>query len=432
MRKIFLAILATLLFICNCCYANLKVTMLNVGQGDAILIQTSAQNVLIDTSDADERKKLERELYKAGAYRLDKLILTHPHADHIGNAQYLIKNGVFKVRSVYDNGIASTSKFYLNYLAECASRHVHRKGLKAGDVLDLGEGATLTIFYPTEDLVNFRNKFKLKGDPNNESIVCRLSYGNFSMLFTGDAEAVVEEEILPIIEHCTILKAGHHGSKTSSSKEFVQKVNPDYVFISAGEPTDKRGGNTYGHPHYAALQTYLGAGVDKDKILWTWKNGTITVETDGDKFFEVTAENHANWIDNYLAEKRRQVNMDFENEMADLENQFVMTIDSLASKNDTEHAAINKQLTDLGGGGIMANKSKINPEYYKGTAMADYVSDFGLSFDLGNVVKYVSRAGKKNNELAIEDLEKARWYLNHAISAFERNLELGLKPEFED
>lgn len=87
--------------------------------------------------------------------------------------------------------------------------------------------------------------------------------------------------------------------------------------------------------------------------------------------------------------------MNYDEELADLENQFVMTIDSLACKNDTEHAEINRQLAELGGGGIMPNADKINPAYYQGSAMADYVSNFSLNFDLGNVVKYVSRAGKK-------------------------------------
>lgn len=118
--------------------------------------------------------------------------------------------------------------------------------------------------------------------------------------------------------------------------------------------------------------------------------------------------------------------------LADFENKFVMTIDSLASKNDTEHAAINQQLAELGGGGIMANADKINPSYYKGSTMADYVSNFKLNFDLGNVIKYVSRAGKKQGEKALEDLKKAQWYLAHAIEQFEKEIADSLKPSFED
>ena len=124
--------------------------------------------------------------------------------------------------------------------------------------------------------------------------------------------------------------------------------------------------------------------------------------------------------------------MNIDEVLADFENEFVMTIDSLASKNDTEHKAINQQLAELGGGGIVANEDKINPTYYKGTAMADYVAVFNLNFDLGNVVKYVSRAGKKQGEKALEDLKKAQWYLNHAIDHIEGDLTRSLKPSFEE
>lgn len=120
------------------------------------------------------------------------------------------------------------------------------------------------------------------------------------------------------------------------------------------------------------------------------------------------------------------------NNIDDLEYRVASTIDSYVCKNDTEHLKINNQLAELGGGGIMPNENKINPEYYKGSAMADYVSDFNLNFDLGNVIKYVSRAGKKYGEKAVEDLEKARWYLNHAIEQFQRRIELGIKPDWED
>ena len=124
--------------------------------------------------------------------------------------------------------------------------------------------------------------------------------------------------------------------------------------------------------------------------------------------------------------------MRYTEQLDDLESRVASTIDSYVSKNDTEHKKINSQLAELGGGGIMPNENKINPEYYKGSAMADYVSDFNLNFDLGNVVKYVSRAGKKRGEKAVEDLEKARWYLSHAIEQYQRKLEFGIKPDWEE
>ena len=116
----------------------------------------------------------------------------------------------------------------------------------------------------------------------------------------------------------------------------------------------------------------------------------------------------------------------------DLEERVIATIDSYECKNETEHRRINQQLSELGGGGIMPNENKINPEYYQGSAMADYVSNFKLDFDLGNVIKYVSRAGKKYGELAIEDLEKARWYLNHAIEKISKTVLEESKPSWEE
>lgn len=300
-KKIIPIILITLAFLINYCSAALKVHLLDVGQGDAVLIQTNDQNVLIDTSDVDERLKLERELYRLGAYRLDKLILTHPHADHIGNAAYLIRSGVIKVKAVYDNGITSASKLYRNYIDECNRRNVRRVSLKYGDVLDFGEGCNFVVLYPTDNLVSILRD-GAKGDPNNESVIGRLEYGNFSMFFTGDAEFPAEEKVLDKIRPCNVLKAGHHGSKTSSSSIFLAKLKPQCVLISAGKPTDKRGGNTYGHPHIQALNRFIAAGVRKDNIYWTYKNGTVTVESDGFDF-TVTPLIQNDWIDKYILDK---------------------------------------------------------------------------------------------------------------------------------
>ena len=125
--------------------AAVKVTMLNVGQGDAILVETGSQTVLIDTSDIDERKKLESELKKANVSKIDKLILSHPHADHIGGVDVVLKN--YPVGEIYDNGMLSTNKLFLNYVKAAKEQNIPRTGLKAGDVLDLGNGVTFKVLY---------------------------------------------------------------------------------------------------------------------------------------------------------------------------------------------------------------------------------------------------------------------------------------------
>lgn len=289
--------------------ADLKITMLNVGQGDSFLIQTSTQNILIDTSDTDERSKLVSELDKAGVTTFDKIILTHPHADHIGGIEKLLKDDKYTVKEVYDNGIASTSKLYQNYVKEVKAQKIKHASLKAGETVDFGGGVKFEVLYPDKSLVKDVNGGKQKTDPNNESIVGRLVYKDFTMMFTGDAELKVESEVWQDNDEkklkSRILKAGHHGSRTSSSENFVRVVNPEYVLISAGEPTDKRGGNTYGHPHLEPLQIYLDAGIPADHIFWSWKNGTVVIKTDG-KNFSVTPEHKEDWVKSWIKEKKKK------------------------------------------------------------------------------------------------------------------------------
>lgn len=291
MKKIIPIALILSALIVSICSAQLRVNVLNVGQGDAILIQTDEQNILIDTSDADERLKLERELYRLGAFKLDKLILTHPHSDHIGNAAYLIRSGVIKVKSVYDNGIVSSSKYFLNYIDECKKRNVLKGVLKSGDVADFGGGVKFIVLHSG----------LLDGDANNESIIGLLEYGNFSMLLMGDAETHAEAKIFKKVKPVKVLKAGHHGSRNSSSERFLAAIKPEYVIISAGEP-DKKSGNRYGHPHCETLERFILAGVKKENVMWTWINGTITIESDGESY-TVTPQIKNDWADRYMMKK---------------------------------------------------------------------------------------------------------------------------------
>ena len=295
---------------------DLKISMLNVGQGDAILIQTGKQTVLIDTSDTDEREFLAKELEKLSVTKIDKLILTHPHADHIGNAKVLINpsskeikaNPYFEkvsVAEVYDNGIAASSPLYKSYMKAIESKKIAHKSLTAGDTLDFGNNVKFQVLYPTKDIVNAVNGGQ-KSDPNNESVVGKLTYKKFSMIFTGDAEKKVESEIWADndakILKCDILKAGHHGSYTASTENFVKTVAPSYVLISCGPEEEKR--NTYGHPHLEPLENYLAQGIDKKNILCTRWNGTITVISDG-KSFSVTPERTEDWLDKWIAQKKK-------------------------------------------------------------------------------------------------------------------------------
>ena len=261
---------------------TISIKMLDVGQGDAILIQTQEQTVLIDTSDVDERDKLRAQLAKAGVKKIDKVILTHPHADHIGGMEVLL-DGSYEIGSIYDNGMPSTSKLYLSYMKKAKARGIPHHALKAGDVLDFGGGAQFKVLSPEESLVQKGQQKGYKHDPNNESVVGRLTFGQFAMLFTGDAEKEAEASIAARYGSelkSQVLKAPHHGSKTSSSAAYLRLVQPETCVISCGA------GNDYGHPHKETLKKYAAIHA---KTYETDKNGTITITSDG-KSYEVKEE----------------------------------------------------------------------------------------------------------------------------------------------
>ena len=288
-KKIFAAVLGLSLFLCSICAAyalpeKMYVTMLNVGQGDAFLIETSTQNILIDTGDVTAREQLIAELKKAGVTRLEKIILTHAHSDHIGGVMAVLKN--FPVDEILDNGFTSTSPLYKKYHAA----DVKFSTLQAGNVLDLGGGAYMEILSPTAP-ADYSNV-------NNQSIVGRLVYEDCSMLFMGDAERAVEKKLLENDLQdiqSTVLKAGHHGSRTSNSIKFVKTVNPDYVLISADIAND------YGHPHKQSLKNFLKV-VPSDCIFCTAFNGTVRVEFESGDECEVFPEVCIDWVDAYLEE----------------------------------------------------------------------------------------------------------------------------------
>ena len=256
---------------------ELTVTMLDVGQGDAILIKTAEQTVLIDTSDLDEQEKLRAELKKAQVKRIDKLILTHPHADHIGGVDGVVLKD-YEVGEVYDNGMPSKSKVYLNYMKKLKQKNIPRHALTAGEVLNFGGGVSFKVLSPPKEVVEKGSKSTDNHDPNNESVVGKLIFGNFSMMFTGDAEQQAEKVMVDNFAgdlRSTLLKAGHHGSKTSSSAAFLRAVQPEGVLISCGA------GNDYGHPHKQTMKKYQSL---KLKIYETDLNGTIVVTSDGKSY----------------------------------------------------------------------------------------------------------------------------------------------------
>lgn len=273
---------------------QLTISMLDIGQGDAVLIQTGAKNILIDTGDdkyyedgkkGKENTQLLTELQKLKIDHIDTLVMTHAHADHIGKADKVIAQ--YGVKELVYNGIPSTSKYFINALKAAKANGTQQVRVKAGDVLDFGNGVSFEIVSPSQSLIDEDTaaiKAKKKVDVNNESVVGRLTFGNFAMLFTGDAEGPVEKDMAASYGKklkCQVLKAGHHGSKTSSTSEFLKLVQPESVVMSLGV------NNQYGHPHEALLNRLQKQGVKN--IYRTDVNGTITIVSDGSSY-SITTE----------------------------------------------------------------------------------------------------------------------------------------------
>ncbi len=253
---------------------NLVVNVIDVGQGDAILIRTPGQVTLVDSGDTPAKDKLVAYLKKQGVTAIDIFIVTHPHADHIGGAVAVLDN--FTVRKVYDSGQTSTSALYRQYLAAVKKKNIPFALLNAGQEIDIGGGA-LKVLNPPATL------FAGDAAANNNSIVARLTYGSFAMMLAGDAERDAEAAMVNRFGgelKSLVLKSGHHGSRTSSSAEFLKAVNPEAVIISVGAD------NEYHHPHPSLMKRYADR---KLKVYRTDTDGTVTVSSDG-KTYKISKE----------------------------------------------------------------------------------------------------------------------------------------------
>jgi competence protein ComEC len=244
----------------------LKVYFLDIGQGDAILIETPRRaQILID---GGANRKVMSELGKIlpfGDRRIDMVMETHPDRDHIGGLPEVIAR--YDVGMFLEPGVESD-----NSIDDELERRVGEKKIpsilaRRGMVLDFGDGAKLTILFPHTDVSRW--------ETNDASIVARLDYGESSFLLTGDSPMRVENILMGLdksILDTDVLKAGHHGSRTSTSLAYANAVSPEYAIISSGKD------NSYGHPHKEVLDIL---GKVNAKILNTAEIGTITFETDG-------------------------------------------------------------------------------------------------------------------------------------------------------
>lgn len=249
--------------------SSLTVKVLDIGQGDAILIRAAGQTVLVDTGDIEHRDKIVAYLKKEGISTIDKVIITHPHADHLGGMPGILEN--FKVGQIYDSGRTATTALYRQYLSAVSKKNVPFTVVSPGNEIIIADNIKLKIFAPDKSFIS---------DPeiNNSSIVAKLIYNNFSMLLTGDAEKESESRMLKTYAaelKSTVLKSGHHGSNTSSTPAFLKAVGAEAVIISLAANND------YHHPHPSTLKKYAEA---KLKVFRTDLNGAVTITSDGNTY----------------------------------------------------------------------------------------------------------------------------------------------------
>ncbi len=243
---------------------NLKVHFIDVGQADSILVQLpSGQNILIDGGNNDDGTLVVNYLKQQGVKRLDHVIRIHPHEDHIGGLDVTIRN--FEVGKVYLPKVAHATKTFEDLLLAIKGKGLKVTQAKAGVKLDVGPGIEAVMLAPNSSSYE---------DLNNYSAVLKLTYGDTSFLFTGDAEAESENEMLAAGYNlrADVLKVGHHGSSSSTTPAFLKAVLPKYAVISVGKD------NEYGHPHSETLAKLSEAGV---QVFRTDLQGTIVVTSDG-------------------------------------------------------------------------------------------------------------------------------------------------------
>jgi len=249
----------------------LEVDFFYVGQGDSIFIETpKGKQVLIDGGpDSTILEKLGKELPFWDRY-IDLIILTHPEHDHINGLIEVIKR--YRIGGILTNGIVRNTAEYKEWIKIIQKKNIPVYIAQAGGFIDLGSDVKLFILYPFESLEG-----QIVKKVNNTSIVAQLVYKDFEILLTGDIEKKIEAKLVKsgISLKSDILKVSHHGSKTSSIKDFIEAVNPLVAIIQSGRD------NPYGHPYQSVLERL---SLNNIAIFRTDQDGDIKILTDGINF----------------------------------------------------------------------------------------------------------------------------------------------------
>lgn len=249
---------------------ELKVHFIDVGQGDCALIQTETQNVLVDAGERGNSDTIIAYLQAQKVGKLDLVVATHPHSDHIGSMPEVLE--AFGAKEMLAGRVPDklipTTRIYEKLLDVVEAQDIPVEEAAPGLQYDLGGGALITVLGPVSDNIS---------DLNNTSVVFRLDYGKTSFLFTGDAEKDSEQEILESSLRgrlrADVLKLGHHGSSTSTTQAWLDAVRPQFAVALLGADND------YGHPHKETLEKLKKAEIP---LYRSDLNGTIVFGSDGE------------------------------------------------------------------------------------------------------------------------------------------------------
>ena len=253
---------------------KLFVSFIDVGQGDSIFIELpNNETMLIDAGEEYESDNVIEFINDKGYSKIDYLIGTHPHSDHIGGLVNVINS--YDIKEIYLPKVIHTSQTYETLLNTIYNLNLEVNAASSGMVIFQDEHLKVNILSPT--LEEYSNL-------NNYSVVVKLDYGSTSFLFMGDAEALVEEEIIEYA-NSDVIKVGHHGSDTSSSMDFVNAVDADYAVIMSGKD------NQYDLPSSNVVDRWTNSGA---KVFNTSVNGNIIFSSDGNNIFvEVEYESNS-------------------------------------------------------------------------------------------------------------------------------------------
>lgn len=242
---------------------NLVISFIDVGQGESILIEApTGEKMLIDAGGTKEDAAYNY-IKDRGIDSLDIVIITHPHTDHISEISNIISN--IKVGRIYMPKVQHNTKIFEKMIDTIIEKNILVLEAKSGEHIDFSKDITCFTIAPNSDNYN---------ELNNWSYVIHLTYKSNKFLFTGDAEAISEKEIIEskFNIRSDVLKVGHHGSNSSTSQEFLEAVNPSHAVISAGK------NNLYGHPNESVLKRLYNIGA---KVHLTSNDGTIVLISDG-------------------------------------------------------------------------------------------------------------------------------------------------------